>query len=118
MNTTFGDRIRQLRESKDLSLRELASKLKISAAFVSDIELGRRYPSEKVLSELVKFIGTSVEELGKYDTRVPVEGMKRLASNNPVYGMAFRTIVDKKINPDDLLKWVEKKGKGDNGKGE
>ena len=43
----LGQRIRELRGKKDLSLRELAKKLDVSAAFLSDIELGRRYPSEK-----------------------------------------------------------------------
>lgn len=109
---TLGERIRELREAKDLSLRELATKLGLSAPFVSDIELGRRYPSEKVLKDIAKILGSSVEALQKYDTRAPVEDLKRLASSNPVYGLALRTIVDKKISPDELLKWAEKKGKG------
>ena len=47
---TLGQRIRELREEKDFSLRELAKKSGVTAPFLSDIELGRRYPSEKVLS--------------------------------------------------------------------
>jgi transcriptional regulator with XRE-family HTH domain len=116
MNTTLGERIRELRGAQDLSLRELAVKLGLSAAFVSDIELGRRYPSEKVLAAIAKILVTSLEELEKHDTRAPVEGLKRLASTNPAYGLAFRTIVDNKINPEDLLKWAEKKAKDDDEK--
>ena len=116
MNKTLGERIRELRESLDISLRELAEKLKLSAAFQSDVELGRRYPSEKVLGELATALKTSVEDLKKYDTRAPVEGLKKLASSNPAYGLAFRTIVDKKINPDELLKWAEKKAKDNESK--
>ena len=116
MNPTLGERIRELREVRDLSLRELAGKLGLSAAFVSDVELGRRYPSEKVLTDIAKILDTSLEELEKYDTRAPVEGIKKLASTNPAYGMAFRTIVDNKINPEDLLKWAEKKAKDDDKK--
>jgi len=111
MNTTLGERIRELREAKDLSLREFALKLELSAAFVSDIELGRRYPSEKVLVEIAKMLGVTTEELEKFDTRAPVEDLKRLASSNPAYGLAFRTIVDNKITAEDLLRWVERKGK-------
>jgi transcriptional regulator with XRE-family HTH domain len=111
MNKTLGERIRELREIKDLSLREFATKLDLSAAFVSDIELGRRYPSGKVLGDMAKALGTSVEELQKFDTRAPVDGLKRLASSNPAYGLAFRTIVDKRINPEALLKWAEKRPK-------
>ena len=53
---TLGEKIRELREERDLSLRELAKKLNLSAAFLSDIELGRRNPSDKVLSDLAKLI--------------------------------------------------------------
>jgi transcriptional regulator with XRE-family HTH domain len=116
MNTTLGERIRELREAKDLSLREFATKLGLSAAFVSDIELGRRYPSVKVFGDIARLLGTSVEELQKYDTRAPVEGLKRLASSNPAYGLAFRTIVDKRIDPEALLKWAEKRPKDNDGK--
>lgn len=38
---TLGQRIRELRETKDLSLREFAKQLgDLSAAFLSDVELG------------------------------------------------------------------------------
>ena len=113
---TLGERIRELREQLDLSLREFAAKLGLSAPFVSDIELGRRYPSEKVLADIAKILRTTVQDLQKYDTRAPVEDIKRLASKNPAYGLAFRTIVDNKIDPEDLLKWAEKKGKSDDSK--
>lgn len=111
MNKTLGEHIRELRETLDISLRELAEKLKLSPAFVSDIELGRRFPSDKVLAEIATALKTTVEDLKQYDTRAPVEGLKRLASSNPAYGMAFRTIVDKKINPEELLRWAEKKAR-------
>lgn len=45
MVKTLGQRIRELRERDDLSLREFARKLGVSAAFLSDVELGRRHPS-------------------------------------------------------------------------
>ena len=37
---TLGEHIRELREERDLSLRELATKIQVSAAFMSDVELG------------------------------------------------------------------------------
>jgi transcriptional regulator with XRE-family HTH domain len=115
MHKKLGERIRELREAMDLSLREFATKLGLSAAFVSDIELGRRYPSSKVLSDMAKILGTSVVELQKYDTRAPVEDLKRLASSNPAYGLAFRTIVDRRIKPEDLLRLAERKRKDKKG---
>jgi len=80
---TFGQFIRKQREEKDLSLRELAKKVDCSAAFLSDIELGRRFPSEQVLKAIAKVLDVSTETLKKYDRRTPVEGIKSLAETNP-----------------------------------
>lgn len=44
--------LRKIRESKDISLREAARNMGISAAYLSDIELGRRAVSEKVITFL------------------------------------------------------------------
>jgi len=107
---TLGQRIRELREGKDLSLREFAKKLGgLSAAFLSDVELGRRHPSDKVLAEMARVLETSLEDLQKYDTRPPVEGMKRLTTSDPTYGFAFRQLVDKEVSPEELLKFLERR---------
>lgn len=109
---TLGDRIRELREQKDLSLRELAKKLDLSAAFLSDVELGRRFPSDDVLAKIAKLLDQSVEELKSFDTRPPMEALKRLASSNPLMGVALRRVVEKNVSASDLielLKKVEKK---------
>jgi len=105
---TLGQRIRELRDGKDLSLRELSKKVDVSAAFLSDVELGRRYPSDKVLTKIASVLGTSIEDLSAYDTRPPVEDIKRLTNENPLYGLAFRKVVDNEISPEAILKWAEK----------
>ena len=48
-------------------MRELAAKCSISAPFVSDIESGFRYPSDDVLEQLAKALGTTVEDLKSYE---------------------------------------------------
>lgn len=109
MIKTFGERIRELREKKDLSLREFATRLGVSAAFASDVELGRRHPSDKVLADMARELDTTLEDLRKYDTRAPVQDLKRLTAKNPAYGIAFRKLIDKKYSPEELLKLIEKK---------
>jgi transcriptional regulator with XRE-family HTH domain len=109
MSKTLGDRIRELREAKDLSLREFAGKLKISAAFVSDVELGRRYPSDPVLAKMAKILGTDVDELQSYDTRSSVSELKRRAYMDPAWGFAFRRVVESGLTPDELLKLANSK---------
>ncbi len=93
-----------MREGQDLSLREFAKRLGgYSAAFISDIELGRRFPSEDVLASMGTVLGVSVEELRKHDTRAPMEDLKRLAASDPTYGFALRQVIEKKLTAEELL---------------
>jgi transcriptional regulator with XRE-family HTH domain len=73
---TLGDRIRELREQQDFSVRELAKKLNVSAPFLSDVELGRRHPSEDVLERLASELETTTEELKKFDARPPMQACR------------------------------------------
>src|SRR5438132_446625 len=101
---TLGQRIRELRDAKDMSLREFARKLDdLSAAFVSDVELGRRFPSDKVLARMAHILEIPLDELKKYDTRPPLEELKRIAASDPTYGFALRTVIEKKVSADQLL---------------
>src|SRR6266849_2974594 len=102
----LGQRIRELRDERDLSLREVAKKLGCSAAFLSDIELGRRYPAEKNLKDIARILEVPLEELKAHDNRAPVEEMKRLTASDPLYAVAFRTMIDRKLSAQDLLKLV------------
>jgi transcriptional regulator with XRE-family HTH domain len=108
---TLGEYVRELREKNDLSLRELAKKLKVSAPFLSDIELGRRHPSEDVLGRLASWLGTKPDELRKYDTRPPVQELKRMAANDPAMGFALRKVVDDGVSAQDLLEFLRNRGK-------
>ena len=108
---TLGDRIRELREQQDLSVRELARKINVSAPFMSDVELGRRHPSEDVLKKIALVLDTTAEELNKFDTRAPVQELKRLASNDPAMGFALRRVVDQGITSDELLDFLKKRSK-------
>lgn len=108
---TLGQRIRELREEQDLSLRELAKKVKKSAPFLSDIELGRRYPSDDVLSKIANILGTTMEDLQEYDTRPPVEDIKRLSISDPLYGIAFRKVVEEKITSKELIEFLDRRSK-------
>ena len=94
MEKTLGEKIRELRDEKDISLRYLAKQLKVSAPFMSDVELGRRFPSEEKLAKIAVFFRISLDELRQYDSRPPLSDMKRMADANPQWGFAFRTVVE------------------------
>ena len=107
---TLGDRLRQLRETKDLSLRELAKQLgDVTAAHLSDIEFGRRFPSDDLLRKLAGFFKVDEKQLRALDTRPPVDELKRMAQSDPVLGLALRKLASKEITGEDILKLTKKK---------
>ena len=108
---TLGARIRELRDEKDLSTRELARKAQISIAFMSDIELGRRQPSEKVLAAIAKPLGTTLEDLQQYDPRPAVEEFKRRVNEDPQYGYALRRVMDSNLSAEEIVKLIEENTK-------
>lgn len=108
---TLGERIRELREERDLSVRELAKRLKVSAAFLSDVELGRRHPSDEVLERLATELRTKAEDLKKYDARPPVQELKRIAATDPAMGFALRRVVDEGVSAEDLHEFLNRHGK-------
>lgn len=106
---TLGEKIRELRESKDMSLREFARLLgDLSAAFVSDVELGRRFPSEKVLAKMAGILDVKTEELIKFDLRPKVDELKRRAAADPAYAVMLRTIAEKRIDPQDITNYINR----------
>lgn len=112
----IGPFIRRRRDELDLSLRELAKKLDCSPAFISDIELGRRHPSDKVLAEIARILKVKLDDLRKMDVRPPIDEIKRVTQDDPSFALAFRTVIDKNITAEELLEWLKKKESGKNGK--
>jgi transcriptional regulator with XRE-family HTH domain len=105
---TLGERIRELREERDLSVRELARRIEVSPPFLSDVELGRRHPSEDVLERLAAALSTKVDELRKFDARPPVQELRRMAASDPAMGFALRKVVDQGVSAEELLEFLKK----------
>src|SRR4051812_23016022 len=105
---TLGERIRELREAHDLSVRELARKISVSAPFLSDVELGRRHPSDEVLKTIATVLQTSFDELKTHDARAPVNELRRMATTNPAMGFALRKVVDQGVTAEELLEFLRR----------
>ena len=117
---SLGQRIHELRDKADLSLRKLANQIGISGPFLSDIELGRRFPSAEILAKLAAALNTPVDELKQYDTREPIADLKRLMDSDPKLGFAFRMAVEKvksgELTAEDLIAKLSKRKSGADGR--
>lgn len=91
---SMGQRLRELRERAGLSLREVAKAAKVSAPFLSDVELGRRFPSNETLALIAQKLGSATDDLKKHDHRSALMDLKRLTESNPNLGAAVRALVD------------------------
>lgn len=60
---TFGKRIKELRESKGLFLREVGAALELDNAFISKVENEERLLPRKHLERLAEFLNVPLDEL-------------------------------------------------------
>lgn len=108
---TMGQFIRELRENQEISLREMSRKLELSAAFLSDVELGRRFPAPDTLIEIAKLLKCDIAELQARDPRPPIDELKRIAENDPQYALALRAMVSNDVTGQELLEMLKQKSK-------
>lgn len=98
----MGRRIRVIRERKDLSREELAEKIGITPAFISDVEYGNKGMSIKNLYLLSQLLDVSVDYLlsgtlysmdkDEESMKVRDEMMESLSKCTPEQLAAFRNI--------------------------
>jgi HTH-type transcriptional regulator, competence development regulator len=105
---TFGERIRELRRAKNLTLRALADKLKINFTYLSKIENGKLdfgdYPSEDLIRKLAKVLGTDADELLLLAEKIPAHIKKRVIERPDAF-RKFANLDDKTI--DKLLEGLD-----------
>lgn len=64
MGNKFGDYLFQLRKDRNLTLRDVEKQVKISNAYLSQVERGERgIPTMRILSKLAEVYGVSVSTL-------------------------------------------------------
>ena len=119
--TSFGDFLTQKREQNDITLRELAGQLGVSAPYLSDMEKDRRNPFD--YDRLDKLAGILCLDDDEKDLMFDLAGRKRntVAPDLPGYIMerdyvsaALRTARDLNAGEAEWLAFVEelKKRKG------
>jgi transcriptional regulator with XRE-family HTH domain len=62
LQETLGKVVRQERQARHLTIKELGDKAGLSEIYVGEIERGQKYPSAKVLESLVKALEIEIAE--------------------------------------------------------
>ena len=89
----YKNRLRDLREDKDLKQKELAEYLKVHQTTYSDYELGNLNIPVNVLHALADFYGTSIDYLlGRTSEKTPYRKYDRAVARRLGFYMAGATI--------------------------
>lgn len=79
---TFGERVRQLRQAKGLTLRQLAPKVGVGFTYLSRVETGKmtygEYPSDALIHRLAEELDGDEDELLLLAERIPERIRKRV----------------------------------------
>lgn len=86
---TFGERIRELRQAKQLTLRDLAAKVGVGFTYISKIENHKleegHGPSEKLIHKLAVELDGDEEQLLLLAEKVPEPIRKRVVERPDVF---------------------------------
>ena len=69
VSVNIGERLRELREARNISMRSLATRSGLSANALSMIERGRASPSVSTLHKLAEALGISITSFFSSDTQ-------------------------------------------------
>lgn len=74
-----GEKIRQLRKKRKLSLEELARRTRVSKSYLWQMEKGKsRRPSAEILYKIATALGTTIADLLGLEIRFTTEGIEDL----------------------------------------
>lgn len=91
---TLGELLKQSRENKDLTLREVGDMLGISFAHVSAFENARvARPKLETLQKLIDFYGLDSDEVMRLAGRIPQDVYWKLV-RNPKFVKLVRTLLE------------------------
>ncbi|MDD5592044.1 MAG: helix-turn-helix transcriptional regulator [Candidatus Omnitrophica bacterium] len=85
----IGEKIKQERVKKKISLREFSRNLGISAAYLVDIEKGRRAPNYELLQKISDLLDIPVSTLNKYNLEMP-KHIRDWIEKHPFFSRLFK----------------------------
>jgi len=110
MGETLGPRLKRIRSLRGLGLRETASKVGISATYLSRIENNAETspPSEEKISKLAEVLNDDFDELMRLAGRVPKEVAELIKSDSSMPAF-LRKAREENISADELLEMLKKR---------
>ena len=102
---TLGGRIKEERQRQGLTVRGFARDIGVQPPYVTDIEAGRRRPSQEVLGRISERLGIPLSDLESLDPRIPHE-VKEWMEDEPRVSRLLRRLQDSP-DRDELLRRME-----------
>ena len=96
----MGQRLRQARQARGLSLRDLSERLRVSASLISQVETGRANPSVSTLYAIASELNVSLDELLFNDRRgnEPAAGVAPSGAAAPTGAMNMTAPVQRAVD--------------------
>lgn len=111
--SALGARLRELRDERNLGLRELARRTGVSPSFLSEIESGRRSPSDTVLEKLTTELEVNAEELRTLHAGKISGDLKNLMESDPAWVPVLLKLAEKarqrSLNPAAVSNCLDKR---------
>jgi transcriptional regulator with XRE-family HTH domain len=101
----LGKNIRKIRTARNLSMRDLAERVGVSASFISQVEQGKTSPSIATLKKIAVELGTTIGYL--IDELPPVEGPVTKGKNRKKIENAVPGVTIELLTTPDIHKTME-----------
>ncbi len=105
---TFGTRIRELRQAQDLTLRDMAKKVRVTFTYLSKIENQKlsfgEFPSNELIIKLASALDTDPDELLLLAEKIP-EAIRQRVLQRPDVFRKMANLDDRRL--DRVLAFLE-----------
>ena len=125
MVDSYGELVRQARDAKNISAKQLSEKLNVSAPFITDIEKNRRLPSLQNQKKIKKLLACEqypdqlfddLAAADNEDTRIVAEDIATDIRKKPALRELVRTIRKQKLTAAQITALTASIGGNENGK--
>ncbi len=96
--STVGERIKQGRNAKGMTQKQLAKKLGVSENYINDVENGRKVVEEKFIERVGKVLGGDLAEMTTLFDSIAYEERKVAESGTKIQGVTKSNKVKETIN--------------------